>query len=88
MMLPTIVLWSPIVALEPIDQCTLPAEAPFARDTEECGKLVNVEAAMNMNSALLTFWASNVSVRPLLRRNAPGAVQYTPGKSVAPPEVK
>ena len=76
-----------MVALEPIDQYTLPAEALFTRDTEEWGKLVKVDAAMNMNSACWLPWASNVSVRPALRRNAPGAVQYTPGRSVAPPEM-
>ena len=48
---------------------------------------MKVDAAMNINSACWSFWASNVSVRPALRRNAPGAVQYTPGRRVAPPKV-
>ena len=84
-MLPSIVLLSPIVALEPMDQYTLPGAPLFTIRTTESGKLVNVEAVIKVNSELWSFFPSNVSVRPALRRKAPEEVQYTPGVSIARP---
>ena len=61
-----------------MNQYTLPAEALLTSCTIVLGKLVNVEAAMKVNSAPESPIASNDNVRPELRRNAPEGVQYTP----------
>ena len=63
----------------------MPALAPFTSKTLEYGKLLKVDAAWKVNSIPFFFWASNVRVRYVLSRNAPEAVQYTPGKIVLAP---
>ena len=66
----------------------MPGAPLFTIRTTESGKLVNVEAVIKVNSELWSFFPSNVNVRPALRRKAPEEVQYTPGVSNAPPNVK